>query len=69
MKRYPIHQTAPGPNYMKPVQGRWTHNPIKEGNVFKVTYQGMKIKFRIDMNFHTDPDFTIVEIIEVKGNE
>lgn len=65
-KHYPIHQTAPGPDFMKSVPGYMTHNPIKEGDVFKTTYRGKQIRFRLDMNFYTDPNFAVVEILEVK---
>lgn len=65
-KRYPVFQTAPGPDFMKPVPGHTTHNPIKPGDVFKTTYRGKQIRFRLDMSFYTDPNFAVVEILEVK---
>ena len=64
-KLYPIHQTAPGPDYMTPT-GYETYNPIKEGTVFQVKHKGQTVKFRVDMNFYRDPRFIVMEVLEVK---
>lgn len=65
---YPIHQTAPGPNYMKPVVingvSQMTNNPIPENTIFETNYNGVTVKFRVNMNFYTDPNFVVVEVIE-----
>lgn len=70
---YPIHQTAPGPGYMKPVviEGvpQLTNIPIPEGTVFETKYNGAVVKFRIDMNFYSNPNFAVVEIVNVQNSK
>ena len=67
-KLYPIHQTAPGPGFGKLLPDKWTRNPVPEGKTFTTEYDGMKIQFRVDMNFYSDQKFIVVEVLNVKRN-
>jgi len=68
MGKYPIHQTASGPDYMKPVvvggKPVMTNNPIPEGTTFEVTHDGTLVRFQVDMNFYTDPNLVVMKVME-----
>ena len=73
---FPIHQTAPGPGFMEPAvikndprllgkdREYMTHNPIKEGSVISVIHKGETVKFRVNMNFYSDPRLVVMEVIK-----
>lgn len=63
--KYPIHDTSEGVNHGQIVAGRFTHNPIPEETICNVFYNDMRITIKIDMNFYTDPNFSIIEILGV----
>lgn len=66
MVKYPIHDTTEGTNHGQIVPDKYTHNPIPEGNECIILFGDMKIKARVDMNFYTDPNFSIFKILKVK---
>lgn len=62
--KYPIHDTSEGVNHGQIVPGRFTHNPIPENTRCVILFENMKIHAKVDMNFHTNPNFSIFEILE-----
>ena len=69
MDRYPIHDTSEGVNHEQIVSGYFTYNPIPEGSECVIIFKNVKIKAKIDMNFYTNPNFSIIEILKVKKYE
>ena len=63
--KYPIHDTSEGVNDGQVVPKYFTHNPIPEKTILNIFYKNMKILIKIDMNFYTDPNLSVIEILEV----
>lgn len=66
MIKYPIHDTSLGVNYGQIVPDRYTYNPIPEGSECVIIFKDVKIKAKVDMNFYTDPNLSIFEILQVR---
>lgn len=67
--KYPIHDTSEGVNHGQIASGYFTYNPIPEGTILNIFYKNMKVLVKIDMNFYTNPNFTIIEILEVSHDK
>ena len=65
---YPIHNTSGGINHGQIASGVFTHNPIPEGTILNIFYKNMKVLIKIEMNFYTSPNLTIIEILEVNND-
>ena len=77
-KLYPILQTAPGPDFMKPAviasdsrigdkrRGYMSYISINEGDRFTILHKGMKLLCRLDLRYYSDPRFMVVEMLEIK---
>jgi len=69
MKKYPIHDTSGGAMHGEIVPGRFSHNPIPEGETAVIEYEGLRVKVRTDMNFYSDPAFAVFEILNIERIE
>ena len=67
--KFPIHDTTESANRGQIVSGAFTHNPIPEGTICNIFYNNMRIMIRIDMNFYTNPNLTIIEILKVSHDK
>lgn len=65
MEKYSIHDTSEGINHGQIVFHQFTHNPIPEGVKCIILFEDMRIEAKVDMNFHTNPNFSIFEILKV----
>ena len=65
MTKYPIHDTSQGAHDGEIVQGIFTHNPIPEGTILNILYKNMKVLIKIDVNFYSDPNLSIIKILEI----
>ena len=65
MVKYPIHDTSEGTNHGQVVEDYFTYNPIPEGSECVIIFKNVKIKAKINMNFYTDPNLSIFEILKV----
>ncbi len=65
MDKYPIRATIEGANHGQIVPDTFTYNPIPEGTECIISFKNMKIRVKVDMNFYTNPNFTIIKILEV----
>ena len=63
--KYPIHDTSTGVNHGQVVPRQFTYNPIPEETTLNIFYKNMRILIKIDMNFYTNPNFSIIEVLEV----
>lgn len=63
--KFPVHNTSGGTYHGQTVPGKFTHNPIPEETICNIFYNNMRITVRIDMNFYTNPNLTIIEILGV----
>ena len=63
--KYPIHDTSEEVNHGQVVPEYFTHNPIPKGTILNIFYKNMKILIKINMNFYTDPNLSVIEILEV----
>ncbi len=63
-KRYLIHKATDsetGELYKE----FYTQNPIPEGTVFKVQYEGQTLQFRLSMHWITDETVSMIELVGV----
>lgn len=67
--KYPIHDTSEGANHGQVVPEKFTHNPIPEGTILNILYKNMKILIKIDMNFYTEPNLSIIEVLKVSHDK
>lgn len=63
-KRFLIHKTYDSETG-DPLQDYYTQNPISEGTMFEVQYEGQTLRFRVDMHFVTDETQSMVELVDI----